>query len=76
MRRELFIGLTLLLAATGVACGDRVQFHVLDATDKEALTQLGEARFDALACTMALMDMARIEPLATGVSRLLCPTTR
>jgi 2-polyprenyl-3-methyl-5-hydroxy-6-metoxy-1,4-benzoquinol methylase len=56
--------------------GDRVHSHVLDATDQEALTPLGRARFDAVVCTMAIMDMASIEPLAAAVARLLKPDGR
>ena len=40
-------------------------------TSREQLLALGERRFDAAVCTMALMDMAAIEPLLAGLSRLL-----
>ncbi len=56
--------------------GDRVQFHVMDATDQAAVAELGDASFDAIACTMAIMDMARVEPLAAAVARLLKPKGR
>jgi 2-polyprenyl-3-methyl-5-hydroxy-6-metoxy-1,4-benzoquinol methylase len=56
--------------------GDRVQFHASDATDQEAIVGLGEGTFDAVVCTMAIMDMARIEPLAGAVARLLKPRGR
>lgn len=37
---------------------------------------LGERRFDAAVCNMALMDMPVIEPLFSALSRLLEPTGR
>ena len=52
---------------------DRITYQVLDATDREALRGLGEARFDAAVCTMAIMDMADIAPLAEALPRLLSP---
>ena len=51
--------------------GDRIQFSVLDATEERALMALGERRFDAAVCTMALFDMADIGPLITSLSHLL-----
>ncbi len=50
---------------------DRIEYRVLDATDSAALLALGERRFDAAVCTMALFDMASIEPLLSSLSRLL-----
>ena len=44
---------------------------MIDATDSEQLLALGERRFDAAVCTMAIMDMASIEPLVSSLSRLL-----
>ena len=41
-----------------------------------ALLSLGEAGFDAAVCTMALMDMASIEPLISTLPRLLKPGGR
>ena len=35
------------------------------------MMQLGAGRFDAITCTMALMDMPTIEPLFRAVTRLL-----
>ncbi len=55
---------------------DRIEYLVLDATDREALSSLGEGRFDAAVCTMALMDMEEIEPLAEVLPRLLRPGGR
>ncbi len=51
-------------------------FHVMDATDEAQLMTLGEGRFDALACLMALMDMPVVEPLFRAARRLLKPGGR
>ena len=54
----------------------RIVYHVLDATDLSALLALGEARYDAALCNMALFDMADIAPLAAGLARLVRPGGR
>jgi 2-polyprenyl-3-methyl-5-hydroxy-6-metoxy-1,4-benzoquinol methylase len=53
----------------GVAAS--IDYRVLDATDEAALLALGEDRFDAVLCNMALFDMAHIEPLMRALARLL-----
>lgn len=50
---------------------DRIEYSVVDATDSTQLLALGERRFDAAVCTMAIMDMASIEPLVSSLGRLL-----
>ena len=55
---------------------DRIAYHVLTATDTSALVPLGEKRFDAAVCTMALMDMSSIEPLISTLPKLLKPDGR
>lgn len=55
---------------------DRIEYHVIDATDRDAMLALGEGRFHAAVCTMAIMDMAEIEPLAEVLPRLLTPGGR
>ena len=55
---------------------DRIIYHVLDATDEAALLALGEGRFDAAICHMALFDMAEIDPLMRALSLLLRPGGR
>ena len=50
---------------------ERIHYHVLDATDENALLALGEGQFDAALCAMALFDMAEIEPLMRALARLL-----
>lgn len=62
--------------AQSAAYGDRIEYRVLDAADTGALRGLGEGRFDAAVCTMALMDMATIEPLGAALARLLKPRGR
>lgn len=54
----------------------RIEYHVADATDEAQLLALGERRFDAAVCNMALMDMPAIEPLYRAVSRMLKPGGR
>ena len=49
----------------------RIRYDVVDASNEAALTALGECEFDAVVCTMALMDIATIEPLARAIRRLL-----
>jgi len=58
------------------AFDDRITYHVLDATDEDALLALGEGQFDAALCQMALFDMAEIEPLLRALARLLRPEGR
>ena len=55
---------------------DKIEYHVMDATDESALLSLGEGKFDAAVCTMALMDMAEIDPMLRALSRLLKKTGR
>ncbi len=60
-------------AATHV---ESIEFQQVDATDGAQLLALGERRFDAAVCNMALMDMAEIGPLAAALARLLRPGGR
>jgi len=48
-----------------------VQYLVMDATDENALLQLGAGRFDAITCTMTLMDLPTVAPLFRAAARLL-----
>ena len=50
---------------------DRIEFKVVDATSREQLIALGERRFHAAVCTMAIQDIASIDPLFESLSRLL-----
>ena len=49
----------------------RLRYAVLDASDETAMLTLGERGFDVAVCTMALMDIASIEPIARTVRLLL-----
>ena len=62
--------------ATDGADIGRIDYRVLDGTDEAALLALGEGRFDAALCNMALFDMAEIEPLFHALARLLRPGGR
>lgn len=55
---------------------DGVEFRHVDATDREQLMALGYHRFDAAVCTMAIMDIASHEPLASVLPALLKPGGR
>ena len=50
---------------------ERLRFDVVDASDEAKMLALGESGFDAMVCTMALMDIASIEPIARAVRQLL-----
>lgn len=50
---------------------DRIEYRLVDAADENQLLGLGEGRYDAAVCTMAMMDMPTIQPLLSGLSRLL-----
>jgi len=54
----------------------QVTFQQVDATDESALLALGEGRYAAVVCNMALMDMTEVEPLFRAVVRLLAPAGR
>src|SRR5215216_5564748 len=56
--------------------GHAVEYLVADATDEERMLALGEGRFDATVCNMALMDMPTIDPLMRALRRLLKPKGR
>jgi 2-polyprenyl-3-methyl-5-hydroxy-6-metoxy-1,4-benzoquinol methylase len=66
----------LAMARTPAELGERIEYRVADATDEQQLLSLGEGRFDAAVCNMALMDMATIEPLLRAAHRLLKPDGR
>lgn len=51
------------------------EFHVVDATDEQALVAMG-GPFDAAVCTMAMMDLPVIEPMLRAVHVLLRPGGR
>ena len=53
-----------------------VDYHVVDATDSDAMTALGRGRFDAAVATMALMDIATLDPLMRALAEMLKPGGR
>lgn len=53
-----------------------IDYRVIDATDREALNNLGASVFDGALCNMALMDMAEIDPLMRALASLLRPGGR
>lgn len=48
-----------------------IKYRYVDATDKFQLLKLGTGQFDAVVCTMGLMDMSNIEPLFDSLPDLL-----
>jgi 2-polyprenyl-3-methyl-5-hydroxy-6-metoxy-1,4-benzoquinol methylase len=52
---------------------DKIEYRVVDATNKTALLALGKKQFDAAVCTMALMDMSSIESMISALPELLKP---
>ncbi len=68
----------MITLASGYPNGqnDRLSYQVLDATDEAALLRLGTRRFDGALSTMAIMDIAEIEPLFRALSQLLKPGGR
>lgn len=48
-----------------------VEYHIIDATDEAAMLALGIGRFNAVTCTMTLMDIPTIDPLFRAAARLL-----
>ena len=63
-----------LAQARGQSAGHPINYQVVDATDEAALMALGQ--FDAVVCTMALMDMPVITPLYRAVHQMLKPGGR
>lgn len=53
-----------------------VEYHVIDATDKEQVLGLGVNSFDGAVASMALMDIASIEPLMSALREMLKPGAR
>ena len=51
--------------------GEQIDYHVLDATQRQQLLALREGKYDAVVCNMALMDIPDIAPLLQSVPRLL-----
>lgn len=55
---------------------EHIEYRMMDATDEAALLTLGERRFDAAICQMALFDIADTQPLMRALVQLLRPGGR
>jgi 2-polyprenyl-3-methyl-5-hydroxy-6-metoxy-1,4-benzoquinol methylase len=55
---------------------DCIEYHLLDATREDQIVALGKLRFDAAVCSMAIMDMAEIDPLMRGIRQVVKPRGR
>jgi len=53
-----------------------IDYRIIDATNREALLELGVGSFDSALCNMALMDMADVHPLMSCLALLLRPNGR
>ncbi|HEY95853.1 MAG TPA: methyltransferase domain-containing protein [Dehalococcoidia bacterium] len=49
----------------------KIEYRVINATDKAAMLELGKNEFDAAVCTMAIMDMSSITPMISTLPELL-----
>ncbi len=54
-----------------IGYGNSIEYQFIDATSEEQLLALGERRFDAAVCNMAIMDIATIQPMMSALSCLL-----
>ena len=54
----------------------RIDYRVVDASDRRALEQLGSGEYDAVVCNMALMDMPSVDALAEAAPVLLTSSGR
>ena len=52
---------------------NQIEYLIVDAAVPDALLALGQNRFDGAVCTMAIMDMASIDPLFSTLPGLLKP---
>jgi 2-polyprenyl-3-methyl-5-hydroxy-6-metoxy-1,4-benzoquinol methylase len=55
---------------------DRIDYRLVDLTDRQQLLGLGQRQFDAAVCGMALMDLATVAPLLEALGALLEPGGR
>jgi len=60
-----------LAQARGQKSGESIDYQVIDATDEDAMVALGAGQFDAITCTMTLMDVPTVEPIFRAVQQLL-----
>jgi 2-polyprenyl-3-methyl-5-hydroxy-6-metoxy-1,4-benzoquinol methylase len=55
---------------------ERIEYHLLDATQEDQIVAFGKQRFDAAVCNMAIMDMTEIDPLMRGIRQVVKPGGR
>jgi ubiquinone/menaquinone biosynthesis C-methylase UbiE len=55
---------------------DSIEYRLVDATHEDEIIALGQQRFDAAVCNMAIMDMSEIDPLMRGIRQVLKPHGR
>lgn len=53
-----------------------IDYRIVDATDPQAMLDLGEGAFAGALCNMGLMDIADIDPLMNALASLLRPNGR
>jgi len=50
---------------------DRIEYRLVDATREDQIVALGQKRFDAAVCNMAIMDMTEVDPLMRGIRQVV-----
>jgi 2-polyprenyl-3-methyl-5-hydroxy-6-metoxy-1,4-benzoquinol methylase len=55
---------------------DQIEYRLVDLTDRQQLLGLGQGRFHAAVCSMALMDLSTLTPLLESLRVLLRPGGR
>src|SRR5215469_1089558 len=55
---------------------DRIEYRLVDATREDQIVALGQQRFDAAVCNMAIMDMTEIDPMMRGMRQVVKPGGR
>ena len=68
--------MTMIALASRRPGASKIDYRVMDATDREALLGLGADTFDGALCNMALMDLADVDPLMNALANLLKPGGR
>ena len=72
-----FDGAAVFIDRAKTRGADGIDYRVIDATDAAALATLGDGgSFDAVVCSMAMMDLPDLGPLLTAAHRLLKPGWR
>lgn len=61
----------MIRLAKGRGFAADIDYRIADATDKDALLSLGAGHFDAVVCSMTLMDIPIVTPLFEAASELL-----